>query len=300
MAYIIGQVPAYWVVNQKLLAQSPHGMVDQDDLIAVFTNPDGFAAVGIDQNYGLFLLLLMFVFAFLALWFCINKLHNRSLKTLITPFENINWPKVFFGFGIWMLFTFIFEIIAYFMDPGNYTFQFSLGTFLPLLLITIFILPIQTTIEELFFRGYLMQGIGLASKVKWVPLLITSLLFGFVHIANPEVQQFGMGAMMYYYVGVGLMLGIITIMDEGLELAIGIHAATNIFGAAFVTFNGSALQTAALFRVDEVNINLMIPAFTISAIVLIFVCSKKYGWNNWQKLFGRIPIETPQKEQHPV
>ena len=58
--------------------------------------------------------------------------------------------------------------------------------FLILSLIVIFLIPIQTSWEEYVFRGYLMQGIGGIIKNKWIPLLTTSLLFGFLHYWNPR------------------------------------------------------------------------------------------------------------------
>ena len=46
--------------------------------------------------------------------------------------------------------------------------------------IAIIFVPLQTSLEEYVFRGYLMQGIGGIIKNKWIPLLTTSLLFGFL------------------------------------------------------------------------------------------------------------------------
>ncbi|MEL6867899.1 MAG: CPBP family glutamic-type intramembrane protease, partial [Bacteroidota bacterium] len=86
-----------------------------------------------------------------------------------------------------------------------------------------------------------MQGLGNGFGNRWMPLLITSALFGAMHLLNPEIKAFGLGLMMTYYITFGLFLGIISLMDNSLDLALGIHAATNIFGAAIVTFDGSAL-----------------------------------------------------------
>ena len=109
-----------------------------------------------------------------------------------------------------------------------------------------------------------------------------------MHGANPEVSKFGWGIMMSYYIGTGLFLGIITLMDDSLELALGVHAATNIFAATMVTFEGAALQTPALFKTEIVNIELMIPVFFVFASIFTLICARKYGWSNWQKLLGKI------------
>ena len=72
-----------------------------------------------------------------------------------------------------------------------------------------------------------MQGIGIASRNKWIPLLLTSFIFGSLHFFNSEVDKIGNIAMVYY-IGTGFFLGIITLMDEGMELSLGFHAGTNL------------------------------------------------------------------------
>ena len=78
---------------------------------------------------------------------------------------------------------------TYLMDSSTMVFQFKLAPFLILFLITLVLMPIQTTTEELIFRGYLMQGFALLAKNRWFPLVMTSVIFGSMHIANPEVEK---------------------------------------------------------------------------------------------------------------
>jgi membrane protease YdiL (CAAX protease family) len=156
-------------------------------------------------------------------------------------------------------------------------------------------LPLQTSFEEFLFRGYLMQGIGIAAKNRWVPLLITGLVFGLMHGLNPEIEKLGY-SVLSVYVGLGLFLGIITLMDDGMELALGFHAANNMIIALLVTSDWTALQTDSIFLdVSEPSaVGQIVPIFIILPI-LTFVFAKKYKWTNWkEKLTGRV--ERPQKE----
>ena len=73
------------------------------------------------------------------------------------------------------------------LEPENFEINFKLVPFLILFVIAIVLIPIQTSFEEYLFRGYLMQGIGIITKYKWIPLLITSLVFGLMHISNQEL-----------------------------------------------------------------------------------------------------------------
>ncbi len=133
-------------------------------------------------------------------------------------------------------------------DSSDIVFQFQPVNFFILLLIALLFLPFQTSFEELFFRGYLMQGSTLLFQSKWGALLFTSLLFGAMHLSNPEIDNFGLWVALPQYVFMGLFLGYITLKDNGLELAIGVHAANNIISGITYTSDATALQTHALFK----------------------------------------------------
>jgi hypothetical protein len=152
--------------------------------------------------------------------------------------------------------------------------------------------PLQTSFEEYLFRGYLMQGIGVLCKNKWVPLVITSVLFGLLHIANPEIDKLGY-ILLVHYIGTGFFLGIITLMDEGLELALGFHAANNLFTALLVTADWTAFQTnSVLIDIsDPADIESSEIFFSVLIVypILIFIFAKVYKWTNWKdKLTGSV------------
>jgi hypothetical protein len=84
---------------------------------------------------------------------------------------------------------------------------------------------------------------------------------------------------------------LITILDDSLELALGVHAATNIFGAAFFSFDGSVLQTDTIVKSSEINPYIMIATFMLGAIIFMVVCNRKYKWNGFSRLFQPIGHE---------
>ena len=273
-------------------AQLSAGRISQSDLNSFFQTSE-MSLLGIPSYLTLIILLSSFVFSMVALWICVKKIHKRVFITVINAFEKVRWGRVLFGFIVWLVFTIVIEVFNYFMHPEYYTLQFELSKFIPLLLVCIFILPIQTSFEEILLRGYALQGMALWAKKIWIPIVLTSFIFAFLHIANPEIAEFGMGIMMAYYFLVAAFLAIITIMDEGLELALGIHWATNLFGATAVTFKGSALQTDAIFKTSTVDAPLMLAFFILSAIIFIVIAKNKYGWSSLNKVFGDIipPIQ---------
>ncbi len=225
-----------------------------------------------------------------ALFIWIKLVHKQPIKTLTTSRKKVDWGRIFFSFGLIIITMIVLTGIDYYNNPENYVLQFDLAPFLILSAITIIMIPIQTSFEEYLFRGYLMQGIGVLAKNKWLPLIVTSVLFGLMHLANPEVDKLG-NIVMIYYIGTGFFLGIMTLMDEGMELALGFHAGNNIIAALLVTSDWAVFQTNSILKdVSEpaVGFNILAPVLIIYPIFLL-IMAYRYKWRDWGgKLFGKV------------
>lgn len=214
-------------------------------------------------------------------------LHKRPWKSLITAYPHIRWERYFFGNLLWLGLMIGGELITYSMNPDNYVFQFEVTQFVALLIISVLVIPLQAAGEELFFRGYLMQGIGWGTKSPLVALVITSIGFGLLHLANPEIEKYGQEFIITYMI-MGLFFGIIALMDDGLELAIGVHTTNNIYNAVLVSFPGSALELPTVFRIKEYDAWLNFAIGSVMFTFFIWTCAKKYGWTDWNKITRKI------------
>jgi membrane protease YdiL (CAAX protease family) len=239
------------------------------------------------QNKFLLYLILPFVFALIALLLAVKFLHKRPILSVITIRTKFDWKRFFTMFFIWGTVMALFLMLSVFSN-ASITWNFNAATFFPLLLISFFLIPLQTACEEVLFRGYLFQGFGQLYKKGWISVVLTGLLFGLLHSANPEVETLGYGVMVYY-IGTGIFLGLFALMDDGLELSMGYHAVNNIFAALILTNEWQAFQTDALFM-DHSK-----PTFGWDSLVTILIIqplflllfSKVYGWKNWkEKLFS--------------
>ena len=135
-----------------------------------------------EPNINLVFILLPFAGGLLALLLAVKYLHKQSIIDLTTSRKKIDWKRVWFIFFLWGIVSSSLVLVDYFMSPEEYQWNFNLIPFLILCVIAILLVPLQTSFEEYIFRGYLMQGIGVLAKNKWVPLVITSLVFGLLHI----------------------------------------------------------------------------------------------------------------------
>tara|TARA_B100000900_G_scaffold316780_1_gene275758 strand:- start:61 stop:963 length:903 start_codon:yes stop_codon:yes gene_type:complete len=273
---IIGQLPITFFITKESISAA---------------GGDPMAALrSLDKNLQLILLLIPFLVGFLGLFLVVKKIHNRSLISISTSRESLDWNRIIYAFSIWSLVSILLITGDYFLNPDSYEWNFNFKSFSLLLIISVLLMPIQTSLEEYIFRGYLMQGFYSFFNSRWGTLLITSIVFGSLHFSNPEVQKLGIGVMAYY-VGTGLFLGILTLMDEGIELALGFHAANNIMTALFVTSSWTVFQTESiLIDISEPTLGgetffslfILYPGF-------IFLMSKKFDWSGWKsKLISKI------------
>ena len=280
---IIGQIP--WTV--AIFLKEGMSVVGKDE---------SYMMQVLDKNLNLFLLLLSFAVALGVLFLVVRFLHQQKIKDLTTTRKKVDWKRFFFAFALIGLFSIITTGIDFFLSPEDYVFNFQLVPFLILCAIAIIFIPLQTSFEEYLFRGYLMQGLGVFAKNRWVPLFVTSIIFGGLHFFNPEVTKLG-NIIMIHYIGTGFLLGIITLMDDGMELALGFHAGNNLIGALLVTADWTAFQTnSILIDVSDptAGLDILLPTLVFYGLI-VFIFAKKYRWRNWkEKLFGRIEI--PEEE----
>ncbi|MBQ4819486.1 CPBP family intramembrane glutamic endopeptidase [Aquimarina sp. MMG016] len=249
-----------------------------------------FMSLGMNSNLFLTLMIITFISGLIGLLIAIKFLHQQKFKEFTTTRKKVDWKRIWFAFLLVATVNIVFFGISYYMEPEIFTFNFKMIPFLILALISIFLLPLQTSFEEYLFRGYLMQGIGVLAKNKWLPLFITSITFGLLHSFNPEVEKLGY-IMMVFYIGTGFLLGIMTLMDDGMELALGFHAANNMIAAMLVTTDWSAFQTNAIFldtSEPSGGIDIVLPVIILYPVYLL-IFAKKYKWTNWKgKLFGKV------------
>ena len=233
------------------------------------------------SNTTLFLLLLPFALVFGAILLITKLLHKLKLRELITSRSKVDWKRVRFGFGTVALSFIAMLVVGYFIDPESVQWNFKPNSFALLVLISVIMVPLQTSAEELFFRGYLMQGLGRIFPMRLLPFVITSTLFGLLHFANPEVDKLG-DIILITYLSTGFFLGAITLIDEGLELALGFHAGNNLFLSLFLTSDWTVFQTDSLFiNMSEPNVAGYIIGPLIIYSVLFLVYAKKYKWKNY-------------------
>jgi len=265
---IIGSIPLFVVIASKAVA-SGGGVVSMTDL----------SVYGISKNVALLLQMLPFVTSLIVTAYLIKALHKRSFKETINGTNKLRFSRMGVGFGIWVALMSVYYIGYYLINPDNFVLQFDVTKFIPLLLVSILFISLQSTYEEFLVRGYLTQGFAVLTRNRLLAILLSCLFFGLIHIFNPEVNELGFMLAMSQYVFFGLLFGLVAVLDDGIELSIGMHAANNIFLSLFITNKSFAFQTDAVFEQLSINPIKETLSLIVLGIIAVLYFTYKYKWN---------------------
>ncbi|MGI9531591.1 MAG: CPBP family intramembrane glutamate endopeptidase, partial [Lutimonas sp.] len=132
---VVGVIPIFFVALNK--------SENLDELMA--SSESMFMDLGIDSNMYLLVMLLSFVFGLIFLLISVKRIHHRSIVSLVTSREKIDWKRVGYGFAIWFLFSILSIAVDYVISPEHYVFNFKPEPFAILLLISVIFMPLQTS-----------------------------------------------------------------------------------------------------------------------------------------------------------
>jgi membrane protease YdiL (CAAX protease family) len=195
----------------------------------------------------------IFPFFLAGILIAVTLIHQRHPRTLVTAREQISWRRVGHGFVAWFVpFCLIAGLGQYFFYPDTFSFKFDLTTFALFVPIALIFTAIQTTTEELFFRGYIVQGASIVWSNRVFLALVPAVIFALSHLLNPEASAGGWLTVFFnYFLVPGLLWTVVSLIDGTTELAIGVHFANNIGGVLLFDVAGSALNAPALFTISK-------------------------------------------------
>ncbi len=212
------------------------------------------------------------ILSLIFLYIGVRYIHERKFISLINTDSKFSWRRILKGGGIWFGILTLGLIITLLLNPSNLNVTFNSHPFITLLIISLIVFPIQASFEELFFRGYLMQGIGLTSKYPIVPLITTSIIFALLHFPNGGNALTSVDIVIQALI-IGLTLGIITLGENRLETAMGVHIANNIFVALIVNTPNGGLGNIPSIITDNSPPNILsdVPIIALYAIILLAI-----------------------------
>ncbi|MCU4155752.1 CPBP family intramembrane metalloprotease [Carboxylicivirga sp. A043] len=286
----VSQLPAILpFIIIKTITPLPEGV---DESMVDLMNP---VSYGVNPTIALALMIFPFITMLIGFIACYKPFHGRNFKNVINGTTSIRWRRIIIGFAVCFVVASFFLVVDYYMNIKKYELRLNWRALIPLAVVSFLLIPFQAFYEEIVFRGYIAQGVGRLFKNRLVVILVPSLLFALLHAFNPEVEKHGFWAMMPFYFIAGLTYAIISILDDGIELAMGLHAANNIFSSIFIVTEDSVFQTEALLLLKNVEINTEYLPFILSQIIIVGAIAFKYRWK-LKTLFTKVGDDDKELE----
>ena len=241
------------------------------------TNFSATGFVGISDAAALIIIMVGFLPFIIATPLAVRFIHARPVRTLVTAAPRVRWGRLLAGAAVWFVLAASASAGEALLYPGRYVLTFQPRALLVYAVFALLLIPIQTTAEEFFFRGYLLQWMGLALKNKWLLAFINGVLFFLPHLPNPEMSSSSNAVLMgLNYFVFGFFAALVTLQDNGMELALGLHAANNLM-VLFTNYETSALPSPSVFTVQTLDAayGLLSTTLALAVYCLIFLGRRK-------------------------
>jgi membrane protease YdiL (CAAX protease family) len=147
-------------------------------------------------------------------------------KRLADVLGSWNWKLFAVGIGLWTACLLVATASDFLIDRAGFRWTGGPST-LPLAVAALFGLGAQTFAEEFVFRGWLTQGLLLATKRPLPAAILSGLLFGAIHIPNGIPQAVNAACS-------GVIASLIAIRTGGIAFTWGMHLINNLFSAVIV------------------------------------------------------------------
>ena len=224
LAFLLTGLLAQAVLRVSWFLRGQPDFREYQSLALAYELPDGILAshLGIAG-------LLLFVLLIHRYW------HGRKAIWVISVQPGGRWRYLLICFVVAAA---VLNVVLWLMRGGNMAWhaaQSDWAIYLALILVTS---PLQAAAEEFFFRGYLQQAIGSLAGRAWVGVACSSLVFAIFH-GDQNVALFA------HRLGFGLIAGTLVWATGGLEAAIAVHVANNVFAFGYALFTGGVATLKA-------------------------------------------------------
>lgn len=197
----------------------------------------------------LFLLISLVSFAFISLlvFIRVRFIEKRTLSSI--GFNKKNWFKKYFvgfiiGLAMMSIVVLILFVLGYVTIETNPTQPVGISALVGISIILIGWI-IQGATEEIVTRGWLMNVLGAKYNIA-VGLIVSSTLFGLLHLTNPNVNYIAIVNIIL----VGLFYGLYVIKTNDLWAVCGMHTAWNFSQGNLFGFEVSGINVQVSSLID--------------------------------------------------
>jgi membrane protease YdiL (CAAX protease family) len=224
---------------------------------------------------GLFATLATFAGIWIGVWIAMRWLHREKLSRLFGNSAHIARSGFLKGFAAVIVTSLLTELAYFTMMPDVSRGPIEFGTWALLLIPIVLFAFVQTSSEELLFRGYLQRGLAYRFRSPIVWAVLPTVAFTALHW-NPQAVL-GMNIGVVISIGAfAALLALLVYATGNLGASMGAHLANNLVGFALVSHDNT-LGGLALFRAPPLDGLAWTPAET-ATIAGISIASILLTW----------------------
>jgi membrane protease YdiL (CAAX protease family) len=234
----------------------------------------GLSSMGgfMETRFGVLVSLLTFSGIWIGAWLVMRFVHREKLSALFGATGRISWSDFIKGAVAVLVTSVISEIAIYAMAPDIERTAIGWGTWLAFLVPVLFLAFVQTSAEELLFRGYLLRGLAHRYRSPLVWGLLPALIFTCLHwnIGAPPAMN---ACVLASIGGFAALVTVLVYLTGNLGAGMGAHFANNLAGFLLISHE-SALSSFALYRGRPLEAIVWTPASaTLIALIGLACCA---------------------------
>ncbi|MEI5681928.1 MULTISPECIES: CPBP family intramembrane glutamic endopeptidase [unclassified Mesorhizobium] len=200
----------------------------------------------LETSVGMLAALLTFAGIWLGVWIEMRHTHREPLSALFGYSRRISWPGFWKGLAAVLATSLLSEVLLYALQPEMTRSSLDLSSWLLLLVPAGLLIFVQTSSEEILFRGYLLRGLAHRFRSPLVWALLPGLAFVSLHWSpgtSMMVNAVGLAS-------IGLFTVVLTLLvykTGNLGAAMGAHLGNNLVAFLLVSHQ-SSFSALALFN----------------------------------------------------
>ncbi|TPK39186.1 CPBP family intramembrane metalloprotease [Mesorhizobium sp. B2-5-4] len=226
-AVLLGGTHVYFAWQ---VTASPYGM-------------EGFLASPI----GIVCALTSFAGIWIGLWIAMRWVHDEPLSALLGTGRRVSRPDFLKGLIAVLITSALSEILLYLLAPGIARGTISLSSWLLFAIPIVALTLLQTSSEEVLFRGYLLRGLASRFRSPFIWALLPGLLFTSLHWSGGSSAAIN-ACVLVSIAAFALLLTLMVYATGNLGAALGAHLGNNLTGFLLIShqqsYNSFALFTA--------------------------------------------------------
>jgi membrane protease YdiL (CAAX protease family) len=196
---------------------------------------------------GILTALASFAGIWFGLWVAMRWIHGEPLSALLGASRRLSWPDFLKGLIAVLITSLVSEILLYLLQPRIERGTISLSSWLLFLIPIVTLTLLQTSSEEVLFRGYLLRGLASRFRSPFIWALLPGLLFTSLHWSASASAAIN-ACVLVSIAAFALLLTLVVYATGNLGAAFGAHLGNNLTGFVLIShqesYNSFALFTA--------------------------------------------------------